>query len=141
MPFYAASDLANLTKLNQADPSCTGFKWSDFGKAVGADLPADWDLSSYVVNEIYGTPAFTKKAVAVSPINKISKDTPPTLMFHGTKDCVVAYQSSVNYLQKLQQAGVAGELVTVEGEGHATAKFYTTPKYQEKVLAFLKRHL
>ena len=88
-----------------------------------------------------GTPAFTQMATAVSPIHKVSKDTPPTLMLHGNADCLVAHEQSVRYLQKLQQHQIPSELITVEGEGHATAKFWTTPEYQEKVLVFLKQYL
>lgn len=43
--------------------------------------------------------------------------------------------------EKMQAYQIPSELVILEGEGHATPKFWTTPAYQEKVLAFLKTYL
>lgn len=138
LPYYGSADFVNMTATTKAQPQCRATNWSD---VIQADIPSDFDLSAYAVGEKYGSPAFIKKATALSPIYKVSKDTPPTLMFHGDNDCVVAHEQSVRYLKKLQEYQIPSELVILKGEGHATAKFWTTPEYQQKVLAFLKQYL
>lgn len=138
LPYYGSADFVNMTATTKAQPQCEDTNWAN---VIQADIPQDFDLSAYAVGEKYGSPAFIKKATALSPIYRVSKDTPPTLMFHGNNDCVVAHEQSVRYLKKLQEYQIPSELVIVEGEGHATPKFWTTPAYQEKVLAFLKQYL
>jgi dipeptidyl aminopeptidase/acylaminoacyl peptidase len=53
-----------------------------------------------------------------SPITYVSKDDPPFLFLHGTKDWLVSIEHSRSMLKKLKEAGVAAELVEVEGAGH-----------------------
>lgn len=142
LPYYAPADFVNLTNANKTLAQCQSFSWADIVQSAGAkNVPNDWDLPSYVVGETNGSQAFIQKAKAFSPLYQVSKNTPLTLMFHGTNDCVVAHEQSVRYLKKLQEYQIPSELVIVEGEGHATPKFWTTPAYQEKVLAFLKQYL
>ena len=56
---------------------------------------------------------------AVSPINFISKNTPPTLILHGEADTVVPVSESRRLLKMLQQYGVNAELVTWPESKHA----------------------
>lgn len=60
-------------------------------------------------------PAVYRRA---SPIDHVSKDDPPVLMIHGTADIIVPIIHSERMLQKLKDAGVEAELITVKGEGH-----------------------
>ena len=53
-----------------------------------------------------------------SPLEYVSKDDPPFLLFHGDKDTLVRIDNSQKLKKKLQEVGVAAELVTMEGEGH-----------------------
>jgi acetyl esterase/lipase len=53
-----------------------------------------------------------------SPITYVSKDDPPFLFLHGTKDWLVSIDHSRSLCKKLREAGVAAELIEVEGASH-----------------------
>jgi acetyl esterase/lipase len=53
-----------------------------------------------------------------SPIIYCTKEAPPFLFFHGTKDPLVSIEQSQKMSKKLTGLGVSAELVTMEGEGH-----------------------
>lgn len=53
-----------------------------------------------------------------SPISYVSRDDPPFLFLHGTKDPAVPFQQSELLHQALRKAGVASVLAPVEGAGH-----------------------
>ncbi len=53
-----------------------------------------------------------------SPITYVSKDDPPFLFLHGTKDWLVSIEHSRSMCKKLKEAGVPAELVEVEGGSH-----------------------
>ncbi len=54
----------------------------------------------------------------VSPIQNVNPKFPPTLFIHGDKDILVPIQQSQVMFEALKKAGVATELLTVEGGGH-----------------------
>ena len=60
-------------------------------------------------------PAIYKKA---SSISYVTKDDPPFLFFHGTKDELVGLRHSQLLADKLKDVGVKAEVVVMEGEGH-----------------------
>jgi dipeptidyl aminopeptidase/acylaminoacyl peptidase len=49
----------------------------------------------------------------------VSKDAPPTLIFHGDADKLVPIQQSNLLVQKLKEKGVEVRLVVKPGTGHA----------------------
>jgi acetyl esterase/lipase len=53
-----------------------------------------------------------------SPIAYVTKDDPPFLFFHGTKDELVGIRHSQLLADKLQSAGVKAKVAVMEGEGH-----------------------
>jgi acetyl esterase/lipase len=60
-------------------------------------------------------PAVYKKA---SPITYVSKNNPPFLFIHGTKDQLVGIEQSEKLQKKLQEVGVSAQLIRMEGLGH-----------------------
>jgi acetyl esterase/lipase len=54
----------------------------------------------------------------ISPINHVSSDDPPTLIIHGDKDLLVPFQQTETFVDKLEEAGVAAEVVTKPGAAH-----------------------
>ncbi|HTU24036.1 MAG TPA: prolyl oligopeptidase family serine peptidase, partial [Pirellulales bacterium] len=54
----------------------------------------------------------------ISPINHISADDPPVLIFHGDKDWLVPIQQSESFIDKLGKAGVDARLVVKPGAEH-----------------------
>jgi len=55
---------------------------------------------------------------ALSPVNRIGRGFPPTLLFHGAKDTHVPVQQSERMARALKAAGVDVELVIKPNEGH-----------------------
>ena len=59
------------------------------------------------------------KIVPFEPVRNVTKDYPPTLLMHGTKDTDVPYEQSAMMAEELKRHGVDHELITVEGGGHS----------------------
>ena len=55
---------------------------------------------------------------AISPINHVSSDDPPTLIIHGDADTLVPIQQAEIIVEKLKGAGVEAKLVTKPGAAH-----------------------
>lgn len=53
-----------------------------------------------------------------SPLSWVSPSAAPTLTIHGTKDNYVAYEHALWLTGRLEAAGVATKLETIEGAGH-----------------------
>lgn len=76
------------------------------------------------------------------PVRNVTKDYPPTLLIHGTKDTDVPYHLSVMMDQELTGKGVTHEFITIPDGGHGfgrneAASAATT--YQQ-VVQFLRRY-
>lgn len=83
----------------------------------GKPLPDD----SAVSGLLGGT--YTAKhaeAVAASPVTYVTRDDPPFIHFHGTKDMRVAYLHVEAIHAALQKAGVPSLLVPITGGGHSS---------------------
>ncbi len=55
---------------------------------------------------------------AISPVNHVTNDDPPTLIIHGDADLLVPIQQAELIINKLKEAGVASELVVKKGAAH-----------------------
>ena len=80
----------------------------------------DWgygkDLTNKSATRWLGDKAKDEKfAASVSPITCVNKNSPPTFIVHGDADPTVPYQQSVYLHNKLLEAGVKTEFVTVPG--------------------------
>ena len=65
-----------------------------------------------------GTPETNTAYKDLSPVNFVTRTTPPTLIFHGRQDYLVSISQSEALQQKLQQAGVVNKLVIYPNAGH-----------------------
>lgn len=121
--------------------------------AVGFAGPTDWSLLAEIDHQhpAYrqllgyepGTPAgemSAEKKASVSPISHVSGDDPPILLVHGDADDIVPIEHARRLDAKLDEAGVASDLIEVEGGGHNAAGA-GGEEVAVKVIAFLKRHL
>jgi acetyl esterase/lipase len=104
------------------------------------DWPADLE-KSVLVPFLGGTLAEKadtyKKA---SPITYATRDDPPFLFFHGTKDKLVPVDQSKRMAKKLQSVGASAKLVVFEGESHGFSDA-TNQKAMKQMLAFLAERL
>ena len=59
---------------------------------------------------------------AISPVNHVTQDDPPTLIIHGDADTLVPIQQAELVMARLKEAGVPCELVVRKGQGHGWAE-------------------
>jgi acetyl esterase/lipase len=89
--------------------------------------PSDFTIKTWKkgVEDFYLVPFFggsfeekTELYKKASPLIYVSKDDPPFLFFHGTKDTLVGIENSEKMVNKLKEVGVYARLVPVKDEGH-----------------------
>jgi len=74
-------------------------------------------------------------AQSVSPIHYVKTSTPPTFLIHGDADSTVSQKHSIRLYQKLQEAGVVSEFMSIPGGGHGK---FTKEQNAEINLAIMK---
>ena len=76
------------------------------------------------------------------PGRNVTKDYPPTLLIHGTKDTDVPYHLSVAMDQEFTDKGVQHEFITIPDGGHGFGRNDTAvaAKTYDQVVQFLKRY-
>jgi acetyl esterase/lipase len=78
------------------------------------------------------------------PIHNITKDYPPTLFLHGTKDTDVPYEQSVFMRAALLKIGVKTKLITIPNGEHVFEKDFHHPIVQDalkQMIEFLQLHV
>jgi acetyl esterase/lipase len=68
----------------------------------------------------FPSPDIAKRA---SLMNAIAPGLPPTVIFHGTQDRVVPFDTSFEFARKMKKKKNACELVDYEGQGHGFFNF------------------
>lgn len=81
-----------------------------------------------------------EKAMAASPVTYATKDDPPFLIMHGTKDNTVPFDQSELMTKALRKAGADVEFVPVIDAGHGGPQFREA-EVAKKVAAFFDKHL
>ena len=76
-----------------------------------------------------------------SPVTHITSESPPTLIFHGTRDHVVDRDQSKELYDTLQQSGVESTLRMVEGARHAWPLKTDVFDLTGDMVEFFERHL
>ena len=59
-----------------------------------------------------------RRLIAISPARRVTPNTPPFLLIHGTADLLVPQQQSETMLAALKKAGVPAQLMLKKGGGH-----------------------
>jgi acetyl esterase len=94
------------------------------------------DLSE---NGFHKEKAMTGDEVSVSPLH-IPLDTfPPTLIFHGTADETVPFDSSARFVERLRALGIPSELVAYEGIAHRLLQLVPLRALIAQMIAFIER--
>ncbi len=127
--FYGPTDATKYWEDRLAsgcDIGVTGPQ-SSMGRLLGGIDPVD--------------PAFHARARSASPSLRVSKESLPALMLHGTGDCVVGWGQSLRMAQGLDRAGVDERLVVVPGIGHSHPDFWNRRDLRRIVLEFLRAHV
>ena len=74
-----------------------------------------------------------------SPITLVTRDDPPTFLYHGTFDIIVGVKNARALYETLKTAGVPAELYQVRGLEHATTFMIDSPV--QRGIEFLDRYL
>jgi dipeptidyl aminopeptidase/acylaminoacyl peptidase len=95
--------------------------------------------------EVSGFPRSTvaDKITPFEPIRNVTRDWPPTLLIHGTRDTDVPYEQSELMAKKFKQKGVPFTLIPIDHgehgfEGGDPQKIREAYRAMEK---FIKKHL
>jgi acetyl esterase/lipase len=131
MGWSAGGHLACLLGLTDAEAGLEGTEYPKESSRVQAvvDYFGPTDLAGFAKDEtaqrgmlgpfigakFADNPAAHERA---SPVKYVTKDDPPFLIFHGTKDWIVPIEQSRELKEKLKEVGVPVKLVEVAGEGH-----------------------
>ncbi len=67
--------------------------------------------------------------IKASPVTYVTRDMPPFLLMHGSKDEDVPYEQSVEMCEKIKQAGARCDLVTVTGAPHGMDHWEPHPEF------------
>lgn len=89
-----------------------------------------------------GTPEeIPKRYDETSPIQRVTKDTPPMLFLHGDRDRCVSHEQALAMVGRLTELGVPAEVEIYQGKQHAW--FNQDPDWRitiQRVEPFLKKH-
>ncbi len=110
----ADKDVKNVFNWNNGDP---------YSNLIGGKLGED-----------------KEKCDAVSPVQYVSKDNPPFLIFHGDRDTLVPYAQSTELSELLAKAGVEVTLQRLPGAGHGGPAF-GLPAVTKLAQDFFDKHL
>lgn len=78
-----------------------------------------------------------KFAASVSPVSYVSPNSPPVFIVHGDSDPIVPYQQSVDLHNKLVDAGVETEFMTVKGGLHGKFEPEDKSRLSHAIIDFL----
>jgi acetyl esterase/lipase len=98
-------------------------------------LAAESPESKLLGQQITKVPELVRKA---SPVTYVTKDDPPILIIHGTKDPLVPYQQSVVFADALKKAGVPVILQRIENGEHGG---FGSEEVNARTKAFLNKYL
>ncbi len=92
-----------------------------------------WKPVPHEILDLFGIPAVDAETAPIlikaSPVIYNTKEMPPFLLMHGSKDEDVPYEQSVEMCTKMKQAGARCDLVTVEGAPHGMDHWEPHPEF------------
>jgi acetyl esterase/lipase len=112
---------------------------TDFLTFFGADTSPDKARADQMVSQLLGKEDAEIKANAksASAVTWISKDDPPFLTAHGTKDTLVPFAQAEEIDGLLKKEGVESHLIAMQGGGHG----FASDDLNKRIKLFLDMHL
>ena len=99
-----------------------------YGKLLNSKSARNW-LGDKATDEVF--------AASVSPVTYVTKNSPPVFIVHGDADPTVPYQQSVNLHNKLKEAGVKTEFITVPGGLHGKFEKTVNSDLNKAIIKFI----
>ena len=94
--------------------------------------------------EIGGKPIFENLGLVqqASPLTYLEtgRKVPPTLIMHGSRDCIVPFNQSCLLYERMRETGQDVTFVRVEGASHGSLGFHCA-KTVDLVESFVREHL
>ena len=111
--FFPPTDFLNYGKPGE----------NALGRGILQGFKAPFDFSEFdqgkkVFRPIEDEAKILEIGRSISPVNHVSSDDPPTLIFHGDADQLVPIQQAELVIEKLKAAGVEAKLVVKKGASH-----------------------
>lgn len=107
-----------------------------------------WKPFPHEVLDLFGIKAVDVETapllIQASPVFYVSKDMPPFLLVHGSKDEDVPYAQSVEMCDRMKLAGAHCDLITVEGAPHGMDHWEPHPEflwYKKALVEWLQKTL
>lgn len=99
-------------------------------------------LVTYALQMVTGTTLAANPSIyrQSSPAHFISKNSPPTLIFHGGKDMIVNISQSRELQRKLEEVNIPNELVVYPGEQHGWSGKNLHDSF-DRIQKFLETHV
>jgi acetyl esterase len=92
-----------------------------------------WKPLPHELLDLFGITAVNADTVPIliqaSPVVYVSKDMPPFLLMHGSKDEDVPYEQSVEMCENMKKAGARCDLITIEGAPHGMDHWEPHPEW------------
>ena len=130
-------DEGNPTQSTRVTCVVNRYGPSDFTKSYGKSVDAAEVLPLWLGGNLETA---REKHIASSPLNWVTPTAAPTLILHGTEDKYVAYEQGVWMRDRLKEAGVRVEMLTLEGAGHGF-KGADAEKADAAMFAFFDKQL
>jgi acetyl esterase/lipase len=134
---FEGADGGNLDQSSRVSCVVDLYGPSDFTKSYGKSVDAAEVLPLFLGGDLKSA---RHRHILASPLYWVTPHAAPTLAIHGTKDPYVAYEQAQWIVERLRNADVEAELLTMEGAGHGF-KGEDAKRAQEAMFAFFDKHL
>jgi acetyl esterase/lipase len=114
--YFTSTDLLNFGKSNTT--------LTEHFRSIGYNMDAafdfhKWDDQTKRYERITNPDSLKECFRKNSPINYVSSNNPPILIFHGSADNLVPIQQSKIFIEKLEKYGIPCKLIVMPGQGHS----------------------
>ncbi|MEP2777682.1 MAG: alpha/beta hydrolase [Luteolibacter sp.] len=110
---------------------------------VAGAAPSDLIVYSngrLIRDHLGGEGDYERRIDEASPIMHVTKNSPPTFLYHGTDDKLVKPEHTSGLAQALGREGVVNEVFWLHGKGHIST-FFGQDEAVDAAMDFLDRHL
>lgn len=103
--------------------------------------PSEADAAASMESLLLGKNVMLHKdeAVKICPVTYVTKDAPPFMIIHGTKDATVPFMQGELLHDKLEEAGCDVKLIAIDGADHADMQFFQRETWQRIIGFFLDK--
>jgi alpha-L-fucosidase 2 len=108
----------------------------------------EWKPLPHELLDLFGIPEVNADAAPLlikgSPVVYVSRNMPPFLLMHGSKDEDVPYEQSVEMCDKMKKAGAHCDLITIQGAPHGMDHWESHPEwlwYKKALVDWLHKSL